>query len=521
MRIESVNHYMVQNKKGILRCFFHDLELGICSKTYKNDRWSIPEVIFKDGIENFSANLGEDDQIYVFCQNQIGNIFLCLYQNESWHTQLILQNQTNSLIPVRFHCLLNDMGLHLFYNLPNESGTEQMLIYQSRSPEGRWSTPSKIDVIKPFISVPFIVQKVNEHHVLVFYQILNKEYTLGYREFSLSQKKWSDLIVFHNTSYQCIDQSFLIVNDAIHVLYALRGMFSYQLVYRRKLGSTWSSPTTLWDGQRIDTCSLFSAHNKLWISWIGSNQVYYCTSENNGQSFSRPTRHQQLSSPVVKGIFQTNHVTIKKNLYLSEFYIKDTDLLELLLLPDVYPEIYHLSEEPPTHKVQEKVSSDISPTINDEYEPSIENSEYIYKMQNQLSMYTKQLQEKEQQIFQFTQLLQEKSNELSELHVQMRELQKERNSLLLKNDELLKTCDQIEVLHSQVNSLETENKNLASLQSELSTYKMQLSTLKTQNQNFHKANKNLQKIIKKQKKEAPLQENLIGLQDELPFQKEE
>lgn len=430
MKNHTPSQYFIRSKDNRLWNFYYDLEQGVCCKVYADQHWSSASQILSNAKSNFSITLDDDNKIYLFCQDITGNIVLCLYDGASWSSQIVLENQSKTVYTIYFHAIINETGLHLFYNLPDEESGNQFLIHQSRGMDGKWGSPTKIDLISPLSSAPFYIQKVNSHHILIFYQTKYKEYNIGYREFSLRLKKWSEYHIFYTSVYQCLDQSFLTTSKDIHALYVIRGMYSYQLIYRKKQDSGWSNPITLWESQKIDICSLLMVQDELFAVWITNRQYYTCSSKNRGQNFSKPTRNRSnLSREPIKAFYQSSILQNEKDIYLHDVLVKDPDQMELLLIPELYPEFYPRAMKTASPKSQVEEHPQRVPIDEDA-------NENMLKLRNQVSLYKKQSDEKDQQIYQLTQRFAHKNEELSELRAEIQNLKALHQSLLQKSQAL-------------------------------------------------------------------------------------
>ena len=95
--------YIVRFKNQIF-CFYYAINSkNIMLKKNINNKWSEPTIIFRDACPEFTINI-YDNTINLFCQNNLGNIFLCSYQtqinydkNYIWQNKMILQSQEKVL----------------------------------------------------------------------------------------------------------------------------------------------------------------------------------------------------------------------------------------------------------------------------------------------------------------------------------------------------------------------------------------------------------------------------------------
>lgn len=362
------NCFILQTTDNHLWYFFYSNYNSICYSLYSNKHWSNPVTVTKDVNYNFSVNLTDEDNIYVFCQDKLGNVVLCLYENEKWTSKIILENKADEIHDINFQMLFSSQSLNLMYSMPISGEKNAQLIYHSKD-KNKWASPQILDTIIPFTYTPFTLQKISDTHSIAFYEKRGNDCALGYREFSSTLKKWGNFNPFHSTSYTYIDQSFLTTEDTIHVLYIVKTSFSYQLIYKYKNGSEWSSQLVIYECNKIDICSLFILDNQLWIIWYINSQLYTCISQNLGKTFSKPSRYQghYISAPM-KASFISNLKQKEEKLYLREILLYDQPIPELLLIPELYPDFYEVNSNIPielTHKNEINYNTTTEPMITD------------------------------------------------------------------------------------------------------------------------------------------------------------
>lgn len=428
MKPYQLNSFILQTVNNHLWYFFYSPDRSICYSLYNNKHWSNPITVMRDVNSNFSVSLTCKEEIYVFCQDLSGNIVLCLFKDENWSSKVILESKSSEIYDINFQILFDNQSLNLIYNMPIVGEKNVQLIYQLKDNKDKWNSPQILDTIIPFKFSPFIFQKISDNHSITFYEKKGKDCSLGYREFSSVLKKWGNFNPFHSTSYVYVDQSFLTTEDTIHALYIVKTSFSYQLIYKYKRGSDWSSPIIIYECNKIEMCSLFILDSQLWVIWYINSQLYTCISQNLGKTFSKPSRYQghYLAYPT-KASFITNIKQKEEKLYLRELLLYDQPIPQILLIPELYPSFYEISSN--THvEVIHKKSVD-SGIVDDSLK------ERISILQNKNSSYEHQLSEKDSQIIS---LIKEKNllnktkeileNQISEQGLEILSLQKQLES---------------------------------------------------------------------------------------------
>lgn len=433
-KIYQSNCFVLQTKDNHLWYFFYSNYNSICYSLYSNKHWSNPVTVIKDVNYNFSVNLTDEDGIYVFCQDKLGNVVLCLYEDEKWNSKIILENKADEIHDINFQILFSNQSLDLMYSMPILGEKNAQLIYHSKD-NNKWTSPQILDTIIPFKYRPFILQKITNNHNIAFYEKRGNDCALGYREFSSTLKKWGNFNPFHSTSYTYIDQSFLTTENTIHVLYIVKTSFSYQLIYKYKNGSEWSPQLIIYECNKIDICSLFILDNQLWIIWYINSQLYTCISQNLGKTFTKPTRYQgnYITIPI-KASFISNIKQKEEKLYLREILLYDQPIPELLLIPELYPDFYepnsNISIQTTSNKSIESIEEDTS------------LAERLNILENKNLSYERQLAEKDSQL---KMLIKEKNvlgktkeileNQIAQQGLEILSLQKQLESNLAKEVE--------------------------------------------------------------------------------------
>ena len=281
---------IVRTRDSRLQCFFHAADTGVCVRIHENGAWGKPRVLLQGAREVFSVNMAEDGRLYVFAQDERGNMHLCTSSAEAsdeWNDQTILRSQMSTAQGTCFHALISDVGLHLVYNMPTGEGRGQQMVSQRLGVNGGWEAANRLGGVMPVGGQLFQTQMAGSRHMLLFYQSCNPDCALGYRE--IAPDRIGEMHILHTTGYQITDASFVTLPDALHALYIVKSSFSSQLIYRRRDGAGLSDPVVIWEAQRAESCLLFFSEGRLTACCLSNGQVFSCMAKENG-TFSWPTR---------------------------------------------------------------------------------------------------------------------------------------------------------------------------------------------------------------------------------------
>lgn len=347
MKVYQNNSFLLQTQDNLLWYFFYSQEGNICYTIYKNRHWSTPIIIIRNTNSNFSVNINAKDIIYLFCQDLSGNVVLCVYKDNIWSSSVVLENTSNQIHNINFQMIMEDNSLNLIYTMPISYDKKSQLFYHFKENEN-WSSPQILDTISPLRQSPFNLQKINNRHNIIFYTQELETSSLGYREFSVPLKKWGKFNAIHKTKYKYTDQSFLTTENTLYVLYIVKNAFSCQLIFKKKSSEIWDTTILIFEGPKIELCTLFILENQLWLVWYSNSYLFTCVSNNMGKSFSKPQRYgKELSIIPYKAAFISNSSQQSKNIYLKEILISGNSEQEnpkFLLIPEIYPDFYNYTE---------------------------------------------------------------------------------------------------------------------------------------------------------------------------------
>lgn len=383
--------YIIRYKNKIL-CFYHDGN-SIMQKKFSSGQWSMPQIIFNNARVDYTINI-TNGQINLFCQNNLGNAFLCTYKNNNWQSKTIFQNQFN--YPLQIHPLINKSNFSLLYNMPADKNNFYLAINKLK--DNRWQPSIQID--KLYGLENFCVQRISDNHLLVFYMTKMDEITLGYRE--ITPERQSNFHTIHSTYYKITDTSFLSTNDSIHALYTVKNMFTKQIVYRKKASNSFSKPIVLFENPNIKNNLLLIIKNELYALWTINEKIYSAVSKDNGFTFQSPIVYNENFSYLQRAIYLSDEKMSEENFFAREVYVEKSNPWQIKFLPNIQKKFYQLQSD---ETLQSQTYRTNSPKTN----------EIINKLKNQLDMKDSQLAEKNKQIYNLTNLLKSKNDEIISL----------------------------------------------------------------------------------------------------------
>lgn len=501
MKIDKNNSYIVKRKNGVCWQIFYEKSLGISYQVLKQNKWSEKNTIYKNGTENFSVVLLNNDNIYIFCQDISGSIILLIYDGAEWKQHVLLNRKNSNMDSVYFYATIFKNDFHLFYNICEKSANRDILVHQVAYKGEKWSSPKLIDNIKPLEDVPFIIRTDGKDNMYILYQTNKSGFNLGYKRFSSEGYIWSEFHTIDKSDLGYLDYSFMIANNMVHLLYTKKEKYYNQLIYCTKKND-WKVPVLISEDDKMSSCSLFVLDEHVWVTWIAGDKLYSSYSVDFGESFSKPVMHEELESTMLnKVIYQSNVEKEKNNLEVNEVYMDSENEVRILVIPQILPSIVNLD----TTINEEKNLLDVTNDSNLELFKMQFNKLYekIYSIQ-------KQLREKDYQLAQVNYTLEHKNSEITNLEYNNR-LFVERIDLLSKENESLKEINKAlqQKLVSYENHITSLENRILDKQSEINNLQKRKNDMEGEVTLMQNQIKTLQDNIEVTKKQLEQKNNIL------------
>ena len=350
------NSYIVRINDNTLMSFYRDTNKNLCFRTFFHC-WSDERILLESIQKNYTVTVSENNDIYIFCQDNAGNILLLTkkQKEENFTTKLILQNHSENINSIIFKPFISKNQMSLLYNIPNENKTHKLSI-KSLSVEGEWLSPKEIDTFVENKDNIYEIQELTNSHYMAFYKKDIKENNIGFRE--ITPDKYSDFSVVYQTAYNISDTSFLTVNGSIHFLILAKNTFSCQLVYKKQTKDGLTSSKVVCETATIENPIISIVKNKIYVSFVSNGQIYLKTSNDNGLTFSNAEifKHKFCKEPT-KASYISNIKMKEENYYLRDIYVDSLKPWDIQLIPDLINDFFvHKIEQPkPIQKPQPEI----------------------------------------------------------------------------------------------------------------------------------------------------------------------
>jgi len=337
----------------LLAIYYSDTS-GIVYRSFEGGRWGKATPIAPGAHSNFTVSIDRNGTLYLFCQEANGDVHLYRLRQGEWKSRVMLKNPGNKQARLHIHPLLYDDGMSIIYNSVIGEGSALML--QSMDERGKWYPPERIDsysqmggtgIADARLGADFSVVPVAPDHALIFYARNAGEPAIGYVEASPTRTTTFNTI--YSTGSKIIDTSFLVTNDSLHVLLVVRGMFSSQLIYRKKSSASFSAPVVIAEGAQISSCLLMFVSGILYAYFMvggqagfgqeSSTQLAYSSSADVGETFSRAARYtNKFCAAPVKSTYISHVPMDEGGFFARQLYVDRNNVADVQLVPDMYEE---------------------------------------------------------------------------------------------------------------------------------------------------------------------------------------
>ncbi len=459
------NSYIVRLKDNQLFCFYYVKGRGLLYKTYEHNKWVREKILLEQGRENFTVTIDDKGIIYLLCQDSMGDVVLLTNGEGDWVSKVILKNQSTKVHSILLKPIITEKGICLIYNVPAVEEKANYIVFQNLDGDGRWSPAQRIDRFTGMNNQMFQVQHVTREHVLLFYYNKAMENNIGYRE--ITPTKVGSYNNIYTSVNQIQDACFLTTDNAIHVCYIVKSVFSSQLIYRKKEDEGFSHPIVIAESQKLDNCIMFYVKNTLYIMYVSNGQLFETRTEDRGKTFYRPARYR---NKFCLNPMKANYISLvpqsEDNFYCRELYVDRSHPWDIQVLPDknddFYPALTPLIRPADAEALQSqptavKKKPEIQPQISDDL------SEKLFSLTNQVTSLQRQITEKNDQLLEITSMLKERNEEV-------RQIETERKNYYLKS------LDERNELLDRIKYLEEKNEE----------YLLQLSKLKERSEELYK-----------------------------------
>jgi hypothetical protein len=160
-------------------------------------------------------------------------------------------------------------------------------------------------------------------NMYVFYQVFDGKFTqLGFRKYIAAQKNWGEFTPVTRFNGNCeLPRTIKDSNDIIHISYQRQIERQFELVYQQKMPdrNIWTSEAVIHTSQYpFKDSSIVIVNNRIFIFWIRDDTIYYSSSNDNGNSWSKPGRYNFYNGRhMVNIIYKSNDPVENEKIFVK------------------------------------------------------------------------------------------------------------------------------------------------------------------------------------------------------------
>lgn len=293
-KIDEKQYIFNQSNGKILNIYYKE-NTGLCMSLLSGKKnWMAPELITRNVLRGFSACMDDVDKIHIICNDKDGNILYITNKSDVWKTETILHSKKANAQDKFLNIMCTDYGILFFYIL--EYSGSPLLSFQILRDRGGLTDPKVIDYVT-VTGTPYKVLKDKNGLIYILYKGYENTGELGYRTFINSSLQWSECIKIKSHIFgpetRLLDAD-IDSQDNFHIFWQVMANNRYELIHSYQLADNdvWTEEKIL-DSASIlyDNFSLLTMRKSLIACWTKNLSLYYCTSNNNGQAWSKPTKY--------------------------------------------------------------------------------------------------------------------------------------------------------------------------------------------------------------------------------------
>lgn len=315
-------HYIIKQSSGKVLNIFHKENSGIFLSTLNNKNlWTDAVLLMKDALPDFSACIDTSDNIHILCQDNHGNIMHMFSTGSSWDTKPVLNSRNPSPYDTHPEILCVDNTIYFFFIV--EYSGKKILAFQGQNSLKAVSSPRVIDYIERD-NTSYNVLKDMDNDLYIFYRFSNRKYNqIGYKSYISSKDRWREFqpITRYTGDSEVLSTAVDHKNN-LHACWQKVSPKNYELMYSRKHCNSekWDMEKTLSvSSDSFSSCSFISLEDRIIAYWIKNDDIVYCISENNGDTWSKPETYQFSSTrPLCCINYKTNVPDEYRYTYFNE-----------------------------------------------------------------------------------------------------------------------------------------------------------------------------------------------------------
>lgn len=305
----DIMQFVFKQSSGKVWNFYQDEKLGLCySILTKRNTWSEPVLIQKNFYRTYFIDMDYEDCFHIIFQDMQGNIFYTMIDGGNINTVPVLKSKSPSIYEKHLYLIPGKKSVHIFFII--EYNNQNILSHQTLAKDSI-SNPKVLDyVVKN--RHPFSAVCDKSGNMYIVYQVSDGKYTqLGFKKYIPSQKNWGEFTPITRYNGNCeLPTTIIDSSDIIHICYQRQSDRQFELVYQQKMPdrNIWTTEVAIQASQNaFKDFSLVIVNKKAIIYWVRDSTIYYSSSSDSDNSFSKPMRYNFFNGrQLVNIIYKSN-----------------------------------------------------------------------------------------------------------------------------------------------------------------------------------------------------------------------
>lgn len=373
------NDIIIKTKDKDLLKFSYDDEIGIFYETINNNKKSKKNIILKQSFKYFYVTEDFNRNVNLICQDIIGNITLCILEDDTWKFKTLFCIKHNFIMPINVKGFYLNKDFKFLFNSDNDLKNIYFKDKFNTSLEKIYSENNNIDI-------DYSILEGSNYISLIIHSISFEMYKLILKSFKKGEDIWSENKIVYITNQLYVDTSYYISNNIVHFLLAINEGKRKSIIYKNinlDKSEKLQRETIIFESSDISSCLIIQIKEVLWALWISNDKIYGCYSMNFGEDFSKPSVYKILNEESIKKVIYIENCE-KKEIYINEKNDNIKILLEEILNNEFlfkinYKEISYNSIEKEEIIIAKKEIKKLKEIVNNQKSQIIKLEDKLYK----------------------------------------------------------------------------------------------------------------------------------------------
>lgn len=376
------NDIIIKTKDKDLLKFSYDDEIGIFYETINNNKKSKKNIILKQSFKYFYVTEDFNRNVNLICQDIIGNITLCILEDDTWKFKTLFCIKHNFIMPINVKGFYLNKDFKFLFNSDNDLKNIYFKDKFNTSLEKIYSENNNIDI-------DYSILEGSNYISLIIHSISFEMYKLVLKSFKKDENTWSENKIIYITNHPYVDTSYCITNNIVHFLIAVNEEKTKSIIYKNinlDKNEKLQRETIIFENENISSCLIIKLKEVLWALWISDNKLYGCYSINFGEDFSKPLVYKILKEENIKKVsyienYENKEIYINENNDCINLFLEEI-LNNEFLLEINYKEISYKLKEKEEINIFNKEIKKLKEIVNKQRSQIMKLEDKLYKGRN-------------------------------------------------------------------------------------------------------------------------------------------